>query len=78
MKVKLFTTLGCHLCEEAHAQLTWLQGQGLDVEVESVEIANDDALVERYGIRIPVVLAGSEEIGWPFTVRELKAFLTAG
>ena len=75
MKVILYTTLGCHLCEEAHGMLNWLKSEGMALEIEPVEIADDETLMERYGIRIPVVQYGEDEIGWPFTIEELKAFL---
>ncbi len=47
------------------------------------DIANDDALFERYGVRIPVlgykVNAGdaipAQELGWPFDVDSVMAFL---
>ncbi|MBT6792778.1 MAG: glutaredoxin family protein [Gammaproteobacteria bacterium] len=75
--VQLYTTLGCHLCEQALALLNALHAE-LDLVIESVEIAESDELVTRYGIRIPVVTrTGSlEELGWPFNESALKAFLT--
>lgn len=75
--VQLYTTLGCHLCEQALALLNGLHTE-LDLVIESVEIAESDELVERYGIRIPVVTrTGSiEELGWPFNESTLKAFLS--
>lgn len=74
--VRLYTTLGCHLCEQALALLKALPAE-LNLSIETVEIADSDDLVERYGIRIPVVMrAGStEELGWPFDEDRLKAFL---
>jgi len=79
MKVNLYTTLGCHLCEQAHGLLLNLQQEGQQIEIDSIEIADSDELMERYGIRIPVVEvsdgAGSRELGWPFTLDELRTFL---
>lgn len=76
MKVSLFTTVGCHLCEQALAQLQQLQRSGVAVEIESVEIADADTLIDQYGIRIPVVkTADGREIGWPFSLDELHRFL---
>ncbi len=73
-KVRLYTTLGCHLCEQAAAML----GQfGADVEVEAVEISADDDLVSRYGVRIPVIghAEVGEELGWPFDMQQLAGYL---
>lgn len=77
MKTTLYTTLGCHLCEQALSQLYELQREGLPVDIYEAEIADSEVLLETYGLRIPVVAAGAEEIGWPFTLPELRAFLLA-
>lgn len=68
----LYTTAGCHLCEQAAEMLDWLQQQ-CQVTVEAVDIASSEALVERYGIRIPVVQhkESGVELGWPFGPEEL-------
>lgn len=69
----LFHTSACHLCELAQALL---HAQGIDHE--PVDIAGDDALVERYGVRIPVVRRpDGAELGWPFDARRLADFLAA-
>lgn len=72
----LYTTSGCHLCEEAQALLDWA-GQQVPLQVSAVEISGDAALVERYGIRIPVVQRAVDgaELGWPFDGPDLLAFL---
>ena len=78
MKVELFTTLGCHLCEEAAQLLDTLRVEQPDLNVVAVEIADSDELMERYGIRIPVVKTEDDrELGWPFNLAELKDFLTS-
>ncbi len=77
MTVTLFTTAGCHLCDLALEQLHSLQQQ-LSFHIDSVEIGDDDALVAKYGIRIPVVKCTNDaELGWPFEVSQLKTFLQA-
>ena len=75
MIVKLFTTLGCHLCEEAHEQLRSLNDGKKDLEIELVEIADSDERMDQYGITIPVIRVNDREIGWPFSVNELQTFL---
>lgn len=77
MIVTLYTTLGCHLCEQAHAMLLHLSANGWALEIDTVEIADDDDLIEKYGIRIPVLKTGGQELGWPFSLEELQVFLTA-
>lgn len=72
-----YTTLGCHLCDQAKAiyQATL---NPVFFAVEEVDIADDDALVERYGVRIPVILQkhSGRELGWPFGPQELVEFLS--
>ncbi len=72
----LYTTLGCHLCEDAKKVL-WpiLAKHGL--RLGEIEIADSDQLVERYGVRIPVIrLENSEaDLGWPFDHNGVESYL---
>ena len=75
IKVLLFTTSGCHLCELAEAMI-WSVG----AEPELIEIADDDQLFECYGLRIPVLALAlhdepSQELGWPFDEAQLRQWL---
>ena len=50
----------CHLCEAMHAELApLLRGRAL---VEVVDISGDDELEGRFGLRIPVLASGDEEL----------------
>ena len=78
LNIKLFTTLGCHLCEQAQALLDEYQlASKVQLQIEHVEIAVDATLVELYGIRIPVLKHGDNgsELDWPFDQKTLKVFL---
>ncbi len=68
----LYTTSGCHLCEQAEALL-----QCAGALVEMVEIADDEALLERYGMRIPVLRhrETDRELGWPFDAAMIQCWL---
>ncbi|MDU9390291.1 glutaredoxin family protein [Pseudomonas japonica] len=72
---QLFGTLGCHLCEVAEALLMPLVEHGLLVEL--VDIAEDQTMVERYGLRIPVLRRcdSGAELNWPFDADQVVAFL---
>jgi hypothetical protein len=76
--VQLFTTLGCHLCEDAHEQLLLLACSGIDLSIELAEISDSDDLMDRYGTTIPVIRADDRELGWPFSADELRTFLENG
>ena len=74
--LELMTTEGCHLCDLAVPLLV----QGVDpeiFEVDLVDIAFDDELVERYGSRIPVLRhpESGKELNWPFDAQTLGKFL---
>lgn len=73
----LYTTLGCHLCEECKSVL-WPVLSAQNIQLKDMEIADDNDLFERYGLRIPVVrLDGAEEdLGWPFTSEDLLRYLS--
>ena len=67
----LYTTSGCHLCEHAEAIL-----DGAGQAYQTIDIADDLQLMERYGVRIPVVKdAAGRELGWPFDGSQLGVFL---
>jgi hypothetical protein len=73
MKPRLYTTAGCHLCAEAEKMLAAL----LPVDaVERIDVAESDDLIARYGERIPVLEQDGRELGWPFSLLDLRAFLT--
>lgn len=72
---QLFGTLGCHLCEVAEALLMPFVEHGLLVEL--IDIAEDPAHVERYGLLIPVLRRcdSGAELNWPFDAEQVVAFL---
>ncbi len=74
--VYLYSTLGCHLCEQAKAVL-WPVLSHYQLRLQEIDIAEDDALIERYGVRIPVlgVANQSAELNWPFDSQQVDAFL---
>ena len=77
-RLNLYTTLGCHLCEDALALLHRARSEGFEFQIVEVEISESDSLMERYGIRIPVIRFDNEEreLGWPFQFDELVTFVT--
>jgi len=75
-RLDLMTTEGCHLCDEAIAILQQTLQAG-EAEVDLVDIVYDEALMERYATRIPVLVdrVGGEELDWPFDCQRLVQFL---
>ncbi|MQX54423.1 glutaredoxin family protein [Alcanivorax sediminis] len=72
MTVVLYTTLGCHLCEQAKDLLMMVNP---NVELLSVDVAEDDELIAQYGERIPVLARDGHELAWPFGLLDVQAFL---
>ena len=59
MRLLLFGTFGCHLCEQAKAAIESAASAD-EYELEEVNIDLDPALVQLYGCDIPVVFIN----GW--------------
>ena len=72
-RVILYEREGCHLCDEARVLLDeMLRPDGYG----RVDIETDDALVVRYGFRIPVIgLDGVDRLEAPITAPDLSALL---
>jgi glutaredoxin len=58
--VVLYGRPDCHLCDEARVRLEGLRAQGLEFELEEIDIESDEELHRRYLERIPVVEVGGE------------------
>ena len=59
---RLITRLDCPLCESFQAALVnWADGRGR-FQLEVVNVDSSPALIERYGMRVPLLLAGDREI----------------
>jgi len=77
--VRLFVRDGCHLCEEAQAELERLRTRHPH-ELELVDIGaspESAELVERYGERIPVLEVGGIEYDAPLSRRVIEQALRA-
>lgn len=61
----LLSTDHCSLCERALElilSMPELRGRSLEV----VDVADDAALLDTYGPRVPVLVVGGRELDWPF------------
>jgi hypothetical protein len=66
----LYGTIGCHLCEDAEQVL-----QTLGLSFESIDIMDDNALLEKFGVSIPVLEKPDGYLYWPFNEAEALAWL---
>jgi glutaredoxin len=72
VKLVLYGTTFCHLCEQAEDVL-----QAIGMKATYIDIAKDETLFEKYGVRIPVVKREDtgEELGWPFDAAAVRRFI---
>jgi hypothetical protein len=75
VKIYLYSTLGCHLCEQAKVIL-WPLLLKYKFNLVEIDIATSDNMIEIYGVRIPVLGASEHiaELNWPFTSEEVEDF----
>jgi glutaredoxin-like protein DUF836 len=73
-KLTLYSRPECHLCEALLAELVPLLGA--DDSVEVVDVDSNVAMMSRYGLRIPVLVAGDVELsGYPLDRERVRRFL---
>jgi glutaredoxin len=61
LEVTLYTRPGCHLCDEAKAQITPLL-RAAGVALREVNIDDDPALRAQYGFDVPVIFLGARKV----------------
>lgn len=69
----LYGTLGCHLCEDAEHIL-----QALELPYESIDIIEDNQLLEKFATSIPVLTINTQSdvyLYWPFNESQVTAWL---
>ena len=70
----LYMTEHCALCEEVLDMLFAMPAmQG--ITLKTVDIVLNDALVEAYGVRIPVLKVGDAELSAPIDAQTLQTWL---
>lgn len=70
-KYHLYSSEGCHLCEQALK----LCAAVLDIQqLNVVDIVDDESLVEQYGVHIPVLerLSDNTKLYWPFSQQDVE------
>jgi hypothetical protein len=73
--ITLYSTEGCHLCEEAEALLSALPNH-LEVAVAVTDIMLCEDHLNAYRTRIPVLhIAPNNELDWPFNLEQLQKFI---
>jgi glutaredoxin len=71
VRATLYTKPGCHLCEQALADLERLRRR-YPHELRLVDITSDPELMRAYGERIPVLSIQGRECAAPLSVATLE------
>jgi uncharacterized membrane protein len=74
--VTLYTRKGCHLCEQAKADLDSLQ-EKIPHRLVEIDIESDPALLKKYMVEIPVIEVGPYILKSPFDKQKLMMTLSA-
>lgn len=71
--VVLYSTEGCHLCEDA---MQLIEDAGYFDQVAVIDIVEHEALITAYGEHIPVLhhLPSNTALFWPFSAQQLVDF----
>lgn len=72
-RITFYERADCHLCEEARVLLDAMLGPD---GYTRVDVDSDDALVLRYGSRVPVLaMDGRDRLEAPITAPDLRALM---
>ena len=74
-QLQLLGTSGCHLCDLAEALLAHCLDFS-QIEVELIDIADNDELIDLYGVKIPVLRCPESQkvLCWPFDELAVNSF----
>ena len=74
-EITLISGPNCHLCDQAKEMLFPLL-EAKKIRLNELNVRDDIALLEQYGLRIPVVIfADGSEKGWPFTAAQIARMI---
>ncbi|GAA6206684.1 MULTISPECIES: glutaredoxin family protein [Thalassotalea] len=78
IKYHLYSSVGCHLCEQAIEIFSKTSQHKYLKVIDIVDNPlNQDNLVDLYGMHIPVLerLSDNHQLFWPFDIKEITAFI---
>ncbi len=71
--IKLYSTIACHLCEQAEALIDNV-GIPENYVLVKRDILDNQQWLEKYRVLIPVIEFDGNELLWPFNEKQLKTF----
>jgi glutaredoxin len=76
--LRIYTKPGCHLCDEMKEVVLRVLGGRDHISLEEIDISSDPALVERYGLEIPVLMIEGKKVAKFRVTEELLTRMLAG
>jgi hypothetical protein len=78
MRLLLFGTSGCHLCEQAVSIINECMADDFDLMLEGIDIAEFDHWQTQFALRIPVLYhpETQQDLGWPFDHKQVRKFIS--
>lgn len=70
MKVNLYSKTNCPLCDKAKQVLQELQNE-FSFQINEIDIYQDDTLLEKYQLMIPVVEIDGEEVDFGLVQKDI-------
>ena len=81
MRLTIYSKPGCHLCDEMKSlvhRVISRQSANLAISVDEIDISTDQALLDRYGLEIPVLLIDGKKVAkYRVSEEELTRMLRA-
>ena len=71
MKILVYVTDACSLCEEA-LDMIFDMSELTGHVLETVDIATDPSLMEQFGESIPILEIADQSLAWPFTEEDIR------
>ena len=76
IEVKLYTRQGCHLCDEVKDNILDLEKE-IPLTLNEIDIDQDEELLKKYGLEIPVIEVGPYTLKAPIERLDLEVTLKA-
>lgn len=71
-EIRFYSKDNCPLCDEAYEKLKELRDEMSEAfSIQVIDIYQDEALIEKYGLMIPVVEIDGEEVDYGMISKEL-------
>ena len=76
MRLIIYSKPGCHLCDEMKALVHRTIADHSDISLDEIDISTDPALIDRYGLEIPVLMIdGRKAAKYRVTEEELRRII---